>query len=55
MQTQYSKLIKVLQSDRGGEYLLKEFDSHHKVNGTIRSLTVHNVVIHQMRAYTQSL
>ena len=42
MRTQYSKLIKVLQSDWGGEYLLKEFDSHLKANGTIRSLTVHD-------------
>ena len=42
MLTQHSKLIKVLQSDRGGEYLSKDFDSHLKVNGTIRSLTVHD-------------
>ena len=41
MQTQYGKQIKVLQSDRGGEYLLKDFDNHLKANGTIRSLTVH--------------
>ena len=42
MRTQYSKLIKVLQSDRGREYLLKDFDNHLKANGTIRSLTVHD-------------
>ena len=33
---------KVLQLDRGGEYLLKDFDNHLKANGTIRSLTVHD-------------
>ena len=42
MRTQYSKLIKVLQLDRGGEYLSKEFDDHLKANITIRSLTVHD-------------
>ena len=42
MRTQYSKPIKVLQSDRGGEYLSKEFDNHLKVNGTIRSLIMHD-------------
>ena len=43
MRTQYGKLIKVLQSDRGSEYLLKELDNHLKANGTIRSLTVHDM------------
>ena len=42
LQTQHSKPIKILQSDRGGEYLSKDFDNHLKVNGTIRSLTVHD-------------
>ena len=42
MRTQYSKPIKVLQSDRGSEYLSKEFDDHLKANDTIRSLTVHD-------------
>ena len=41
-ENQYSKLIKVLQSDRGSEYLSKEFDDHLKANGTIRSLMVHD-------------
>ena len=31
-----------LQSDRGGEYLSKEFDTHPKAQGTIWSLTVHD-------------
>ena len=34
MRTQYSKLIKVLQSDRGGEYLSKDFDDHLKANAS---------------------
>ena len=42
MGTQYSKRINILQSNRGGEYLSKEFDTHLKAQGTIRSLTVHN-------------
>ena len=43
MQTQYSKPIKFLQSDRGGEYLLKKFNNHLKANSTIRSLIVHDM------------
>ena len=43
MRTQYSKLIKVLQSDRGSEYLSKDFNNYLKVNSTIRSLTVHDM------------
>ena len=42
MKTQYGKPIKVLQSDRGGEYLSNKFDNHLEANGTIRSPTVHN-------------
>ena len=42
MRTQDGRLIKVLQSGRGGEYLSKDFDSHLKANSTIRSLTVHS-------------
>ena len=42
MRTQYGKQIKILQSDCGGEYLLKELDTHLKAQGTIRSLTVHD-------------
>ena len=43
LRTQHSKPIKILQSDRGGEYLSKDFDNHLKANGTIRSLTVHDM------------
>ena len=42
MRTQYGKRIKILQSDCGGEYLSKEFNTHLKAQGTIRSLTVHD-------------
>ena len=42
LETQHNVKIKRLQSDRGGEYLSKEFDQHLKSKGTIRSLTVHD-------------
>ena len=42
MRTQYGKWIKILQYDHGGEYLSKEFNSHLKAQGMIRSLMVHN-------------
>ena len=42
IRTQYGKHIKILQSNRGGEYLSKEFNTHPKAQGTIRSLTVHD-------------
>ena len=42
MGTQYGKRIKILQSDHGGEYLSKEFNTHLKAQGMIRSLTVHD-------------
>ena len=42
IRTQYGKRIKILQSDHGEEYLLKEFDTHLKAQGTIKSLTVHD-------------
>ena len=42
LKTQYGKQIKVLQSDRGGEYLSNEFTKHLKGKGTIRTLTVHD-------------
>ena len=42
MRTQYSKCIKIHQSDHGGEYLSKEVDTHLKAQGTIRSLTMHD-------------
>ncbi|KAJ2929484.1 hypothetical protein H1R20_g7604, partial [Candolleomyces eurysporus] len=34
--------IKVLRSDRGGEYIGAEFTSHLEHNGTVRKLTTHN-------------
>ncbi len=34
--------IKVLHSDRGGEYLSEEFDKHLAATGTARQLTVHD-------------
>ena len=42
LQTQHSKPIKILQLDRGGEYLSKDFNNHLKANSTIRSLTMHD-------------
>jgi transposase InsO family protein len=39
---QHCKVIKVLCSDRGGEYLSKEFDQHLAKSGTARKLTAHN-------------
>ena len=42
MRTQYGKRVKILQPDCGGEYLSKEFNTHLKAQGTIRSLTVHD-------------
>jgi transposase InsO family protein len=39
---QHCKAIKVLHSDRGGEYLSKEFDQHLAKSGTARKLTAHN-------------
>ena len=35
--------IKVLRSDRGGEYLSKEFDEHLAAAGTARRLTTHDM------------
>ena len=42
LKTQYGKPIKVLQSDRGGEYLSNEFTRHLKEKGMMRSLTIHD-------------
>jgi len=42
LKTQHRKSIKLLQSDRGGEYMLDEFTKHLKNNGTLQSLTVHD-------------
>jgi hypothetical protein len=44
--TQYNVRIKCLNSDRGGEYLLKEFSDHLKRAGTTRRLTVHDTPEH---------
>ena len=38
--------IKKLHTDRGGEYLSKEFSNHLAENGTIRNLTVHDTPEH---------
>ena len=42
LDTQHKARIKWFQSDRGGEFLSHEFDTHLKARGTIRSLTVHD-------------
>ena len=34
--------IKIFRSDRGGEFMSKEFDNHLAKVGTIRHLTVHD-------------
>ena len=39
MQNQLGKNIKILRSDRGGEYLSKEFDNHLKKCGIVSQLT----------------
>jgi hypothetical protein len=44
--TQYNVRIKCLNSDRGGEYLLKEFSDHLQKAGTTRRLTVHDTPEH---------
>src|SRR5882757_27707 len=45
-QTQHGARIKVLHSDRGGEYLGKEFVMHLKAAGTEQKLTVHDTPEH---------
>ena len=42
--TQHGVRIKMLHSDRGGEYLSEEFSKHLKMTGTIRRLTVHDTL-----------
>jgi hypothetical protein len=42
LNTHYGKKIKILQSDRGGEFLSNEFTAHLRASGTIQSLTVHD-------------
>jgi transposase InsO family protein len=46
LSTQYNARIKCLNSDRGGEYLSKEFSDHLKRAGTTRRLTVHDTPEH---------
>ena len=46
VQTQHGTTIKVLQSDRGGEYLDKEFILYLKNAGTVNKLTVHDTPQH---------
>ena len=43
LKTQHGNQIKLLQSDQGGEFLSNEFTNHLKKNGTLRSLTVHDI------------
>ena len=43
VETQLMKKIKILHSDRGGEYLSKEFTSFLNKKGTERKLTVHDM------------
>ncbi len=40
---QFCSAIRVLRSDRGGEYFSEEFDTHLKSAGTVRRLTVHDM------------
>ncbi|KAJ3474391.1 hypothetical protein NLI96_g12482 [Meripilus lineatus] len=42
LETQKGRRVKELRSDRGGEYLSKEFGDHLGSQGTIRSLTTHD-------------
>jgi len=42
VETQNNKRIKALQTDRGGEYMSKDFDEYLKSRGTRRLLTVHD-------------
>ena len=64
---QHCAAIKVLHSDRGGEYLSEVFDQHLKSAGTARRLTVHNTpqlngvaerlnrtLVERIRAFTHS-
>ena len=44
VETQHGAKIKRLQTDCGGEYLSEEFTSHLKSKGTVRSLTVHDML-----------
>jgi hypothetical protein len=44
--TQFNVPVKILHSDRGGEYQGKEFILHLKTNGTQEKLTVHDTPAH---------
>jgi hypothetical protein len=44
--TQLSAKVKILHSDRGGEYLGKDFVAHLKSKGTVPKLTVHDTPQH---------
>ena len=44
--TQLSAKIKILHSDKGGEYLASDFVAHLKSKGTISKLTTHNTLQH---------
>ncbi|GBE85560.1 hypothetical protein SCP_0800770 [Sparassis crispa] len=46
LQTQHGMHVKILQSDRGGEFLSADMDVHLERAGTIRKLTVHNTPEH---------
>jgi hypothetical protein len=45
-ETQYGVVTKILQSDRGGEFLSELFDEHLEAKGIIRKLTVHDTPEH---------
>ena len=42
IETQTGNHIKVMHSDRGGEFLGKEINDHQDMKGTVREYTVHD-------------
>ena len=46
LQTQYGTTVKILHSDRGGEFLSNEFTAYLERIGTKRRLTVHDTPEH---------
>jgi hypothetical protein len=46
LETQFGVKIKYLHTDRGGEFLSKEFTAHLEAAGTMRNLTVHDTPEH---------
>ena len=46
LQTQHGIKVKVLHSDRGGEFLSNDFTTHLERQGTLRQLTVHDTPEH---------